>query len=269
MANKELKNEITSAIKQFSSGSLSDNGINLFSKLGYVTDRQSHMDSCDYQNFAKIYIHDRCNFNADKALTKDWRFVDIMFQLSKEEVLKRTSLFDAQKVDNAEIYSYLFICVELAKEHYNRTELSQITREINKLFPMPVMVLFKYGNVITLSVINRRIHKRESNKDVLEKVTLIKDINIISPHRAHIEIFHDLAFDILKNKFNFTNFVELHNAWQKVLDTKELNKKFFSELSAWYFWALDKVEFPKDAGDKKEVRNATSLIRLLTRLIFV
>ncbi len=55
MELNSLKNEISSAIKQFSSGSLSDNGINLFSKLGYVTDIQSHMDSCDYQTFAENY----------------------------------------------------------------------------------------------------------------------------------------------------------------------------------------------------------------------
>jgi len=32
---------------------------------------------------------------------------------------------------------------------------------------------------------------------------------------------------------------------------------------------MDNVEFPDDAGKDKEVRNATSVIRLITRLIFV
>ena len=41
---------------------------------------------------------------------------------------------------------------------------------------------------------------RDESKDVLEKVTLIKDINILIPHRAHIEILFDLSFDELKDK---------------------------------------------------------------------
>lgn len=45
-------------------------------------------------------------------------------------------------------------------------------------FPMPVMILFKHGSLLTLSVINRRLHKWDESKDVLEKVTLIKDIRI-------------------------------------------------------------------------------------------
>jgi adenine-specific DNA-methyltransferase len=70
-------------------------------------------------------------------------------------------------------------------------------------------------------------------------------------------------------QFGFTNFVELHRAWQKALDSSELNKKFFKELSNWYFWALKNVTFPEDAGTDEEVRNATSIIRLITRLIFI
>ncbi|KXK30064.1 MAG: hypothetical protein UZ01_01537 [Candidatus Brocadia sinica] len=176
------------------------------------------------------------------------------------------------------------MAIELKNKHYDRGRLSQITREVNKLFPMPVMILFKHGNTLTLSVINRRLHKRDKSKDVLEKVTLIKDIRISTAgggvrrtgvenepvtHRAHIEILFDLSFDGLKNKHGFTNFVELHNTWQKTLDTSELNKRFFRELANWYFWAMGNVEFPGDLEKKKDIRNATNLIRLITRLIFI
>jgi len=44
------------------------------------------------------------------------------------------------------------------------------------------MVLFKHADSITLSVINRRLHKTNAQKDVLEKITLIKDIAIENPH---------------------------------------------------------------------------------------
>ena len=131
------------------------------------------------------------------------------------------------------------------------------------------MLLFKYGERLTLSVVKRRLHKRDESKDVLEKVTLIKDIDITTPHRAHIEILFDIHFDQLQRKHAVTNFVELHNAWQKTLDSSELNKKFYQELANWYFWAMPRVEFPEDAEENRDIRNATSLIRLLTRVIFV
>jgi hypothetical protein len=55
-----------------------------------------------------------------------------------------------------------------------------------------------------------------------------------------------LAFENLKP--TPTNFVELHNAWQTVLDTKTLNKQFYKELSQWYFWAMKEVYFPNTEG---------------------
>ena len=63
--------------------------------------------------------------------------------------------------------------------------------------------------------------------------------------------------------------MELHRAWQKTLDSSELNKRFFQEVANWYFWAMQNVTFPPDVHPDSEVRNATSVIRLITRLIFV
>ena len=129
----------------------------------------------------------------DKALFSKWKNVDFIFQITGEEIKAGGSgqisfQFDPnQKIDNKVIESYLFIAIKLRKGHYIRTDLSTITREINKLFPMPVLILFHHGDTLTLSVINRRLHKRDKSKDVLEKVTLIKDIRFDDPHRAHQE----------------------------------------------------------------------------------
>ncbi len=104
---------------------------------------------------------------------------------------------------------------------------------------------------------------------MLEKVTLIKDIDYNNPHRAHQEILFDLSLSQLYKNHKFTNFVELHRAWQKTLDSTELNKQFFQEVSDWYFWAREKVRFPEDAPKDEEGLDSASLIRLITRLIFV
>ncbi len=267
--SQDIKQKIADALQVFSKGNLFDHGIRLFTTLGYVTERQAPLYKKTKEEFREAFISSDKRFDEAKAKLADWKYVDLLFQLTKEEVLKQTSLFDTKKVQNTIIEAYLFFTIELTKTHYSRTELSLITREVNNLFPMPAMILFRHGKTLTLSVINRRLHKRDDAKDVLEKVTLIKDINIESTHRAHVEILFDLSFDQLKSKFQFTNFVELHNAWQKTLDTKELNKRFFSELANWYFWALGCIEFPNDRGVPEIDNMRVSLIRLVTRLIFV
>ncbi len=268
MTKEETKVKIQEALQAFAEGNLTENALALFDTLGYVTDRQAPLDNPAYEGFKEAFIIDR-KFDETKAKVSEWQYVDLLFQLSSEEITRQNSLFNTNRVDDKIIESYLFVVVRLSENQYSRTELSGITREINRLFPMPVMVLFKYDDNLTLSVIDRRLHKKDESKDVLEKVTQIKDIHIDNPHRAHIEILYDLSYSSLYNAKKFTNFVELHKAWQDTLDTKELNKRFFNELANWYFWAISVVEFPDDELKDKEVRNATNVIRLITRLMFV
>ncbi len=168
-----------------------------------------------------------------------------------------------------EIQSYLFLAIELRRDRYSRTELAQITRAVNRVFDMPALLIFKHGSTLTFSIINRRLHKRDQSRDVLEKVTLIKDVVIAQPHRAHIEILHDLSFGQLQARRGCQTFTELHAAWAKTLDIQELNRTFYRELANWYFWAVKHVQFPQDGGADANKRHPVAVIRLLTRLIFV
>ena len=280
MTDLDLKRNIQESIKNFVNGLVSDTALALFTTLGYKTTRQNRFTKKDYKNFKETFLEGVTRFNDEKAFVKDWKEVDFLFQITKSEITGQEGLFDTKKIDRIDIQSYLFFSIELSETEYTRTALSQISREVNKAFPMPVMILFKYGSKITLSVINRRLNENNPNKDVLEKVTLIKDINVEAPHRAHVEILFDLSFDELLRVHKFNNFVELHSAWQKTLDSKELNKKFYKEISNWYFWAMQEVYFPgatlqsdKSSLFKKEENenehNAKNLIRLLTRVLFI
>ncbi len=268
--SNQTKQQIQQAIQQFSQGSLRQNSLRLLAALGYESERRIEMENTPA---AFLETFDQAGaFRRDKALFADWQSVDVLCQITDAEIRQANQmiLLDSagQVVDNAIIESYLFIAIELQGAGYTRTQLAQITREVNKLFAMPAMLIFRRGETLTLSIINRRLHKKDRQKDVLEKVTLIKDIRIANPHRAHVEILFDLSLDELYRVHPFSNFVELHQAWQKTLDSAELNKKFFKEIADWYFWAVNEVTFPPDAGPA-ETRNATSVIRLITRLIFV
>jgi hypothetical protein len=159
-----------------------------------------------------------------------------------------SSFYSTARVNGmARRWSHFFFAIALSKPTYTRTELSGITRAVNRPSPMPAMLLFRHGDTLTLAVINRRLHKRDESKDVLEKITLIKDIRFANPHRAHIEILHDLSFDALLENHPFTNFVTLHQAWQKTLDIQALNKRFFIEVRNWFYWARLHARFPEEA----------------------
>jgi adenine-specific DNA-methyltransferase len=56
---------------------------------------------------------------------------------------------------------------------------------------------------------------------------------------------------------------------QNRFSVETLTQLFYKELSDWYFWAMDQVEFPDDEDQDRKSRNAKSLIRLITRIIFI
>jgi hypothetical protein len=270
MNTHQIKNSIATALKNFSRGAIKDkdNAIAFFNALGY--DSQKRIDGDTPTEFlAMLDENAGSKFNQTHALFNEWQTVSLLFQLTDDEMSANGDLFkSSKKIDNAIIASYLFFAITLQDKNYTRTALSKITREINKSFSMPVLVLFKHGETLTLALINRRLHKRDESKDVLEKVTLIKDIDFNQPHRAHIEILHDFSLEELRARQKIDSFIALHQAWAKVLDTSELNKRFFKEIADWYFWAVQSVTFPQEAGDDA-TRNPINVIRLITRLIFV
>ena len=211
--------------------------------------------------------------NRQKALLHEWHTADFLFQLTADEITQHTQetivFHEDEGVDDTIYYSYLFLAIKLKGGVYSRTALASIAREINKCYAMPALLIFQHGHALTFAIINRRPSQRDGDRDVLEKVTLIKDIDVVNPHRAHLDILAELSLDALYQQHGFTNFLELHQAWQQTLDTSELNRRFFKEIADWYFWAIDSVAFPADTGGDETVRNATCVIRLITRLIFV
>ena len=87
-------------------------------------------------------------------------------------------------------------------------------------------------------------------------------------------------------KKGINSFEGLYQYWQEVFSVNLLNKKFYSELSNWYFWAVKHVTFPSEptihsvfaetgSNDNKKLEavkqefKAKNVIRLLTRLLFV
>lgn len=282
--NMNSKQNIISALLAFESKPLPEAGVELFTVLGYDTNLRASLEQQSYKDFESLYINNSPNgsrFNKEKALVDDWNSVNILFQLTDESFNGMPSLFDSS-VDPNVFKSYLCLSLELNNSVYSKTQIANITREVNKIFAMPIIMIIKYGINVTIAIINRRVNKRDNDRDVLEKVTLIKDIAYEKPHRAHVEILFDLSLPQLRagQKYEINNFTSLHKAWSEVLDIQALNKRFYTELSNWYFWAIKTVVYPGyemeaeqnslfTKADKVREHNAKNLIRLLTRLLFV
>ncbi len=271
MNDAQHKAALTNALNRFTDGALAENARNLLNILGYQSERTLALESNTADAFIAAYdLHGQ--LNSGRALTAEWTSIDLLFQLTGEDLTPtdttRWSFNPSQtQVDNTIIESYLFFAIRLEGSGYNRTQLSQITREINKLFSIPAMLFFQHGDTLTLSIINRRLHASDPARDVLEKVTLIKDIDCNDTHRAHIDILFDLALEPLNQTHGVRNFVELHRAWEKTLDTEALNKQFYRELFAWFEWAVAEGEFP--TNEKRTLKSEEHVIRLITRLLFV
>lgn len=268
----DLRDSIQSALASFAEKSLRAAATGLLGTLGYESHRKLDLPGSKPQAFLDLIAAQsaQTRFDEAKALFQEWKSADILFQLTDDELSRHTSLFKETNVKTSLLQSYLFFAIELKGKDYARGKLTGIARQINRVFPMPVMVMLKHGDLLSIAVINRRQNKVHTDKDVLEKVTLIRDISLVSPHRGHLDILASFAVQNLVHpqKKPIQDFDTLHAAWEQIFNIELLNERFYKELSNWYFWALPQVEFPADLEPDEEKRRATGLIRLLTRLIF-
>jgi len=107
------------------------------------------------------------------------------------------------------------------------------------------------------------------------RFSLIYDIPLSTGKRDWSN-FRRYTYFVSKDQTNKTfikQFTEADfSSLDKIIDAfsvEKVTKQFYQEIANWYFWAMDKVEFPDDEEKEREKRNAKSLIRLITRIIFI
>ena len=260
---------MNTALANFQTLPLKDAAKQLLAELGYRSEKFLADADSSPTSFLDLFGAGN-GFDATKALVPEWKSADLLFQLTDQELSREGTLFPDSSVKTGLLQSYVFVAIDLKGSDYARGKFSAITRQINRLFPMPVMVLFRHHAHLTIAVINRRANKLDESKDVLGKVTLISGIDLGQPHRGHLDILSSLALPNLVHpqKKPIADFDSLHAAWEQIFNVELLNERFYRELANWYFWALPQVDFPADVESDDEKRRATGLIRLLTRLIF-
>ena len=203
-----------------------------------------------------------------------WRAVHFLFQLTGDELPALSRGGDpatGETFQRGAIDSFVFLAIDLDDGGWSRRQIVAIVRALNRGFAMPAIVLFRHGEQATLTVIDRRANRRDASRDVVGgRISLIKDIDLAKPHRAHVEILADLSLAVLARRKAPSDFRALYDLWLETLSAAELNKRFYEELADWFAWASTRapLAFPMGQGNGEGAKEI-ALIRLLTRLMFV
>ena len=265
--------DIATALTAFTPATLRASSLTLLAALGYRSDRTLPIpgapDPAAFRSLAEAASGK--TLHAEKARFANWTRAELLFQLTDTEVRSDQTLLPDAALAPGLLQSSLFFAIELRGAGYSRTALADVTRQINRLFPMPVVVLFSYADRLSLAVVHRRQHRRDPSRDVLGRVSLIRDIETRHPHRAHLDILHALSLpkriawlDAHKQPRSFDGLLA---ALLAALDTEALNKRFYTALFAWFTRAVTEATFPTKQA--RTLAPEEHVIRLITRLLFV
>ena len=238
--------------------------------LGYQSERTQEL-SGSVDEFISEFPAPNENTRTEEEFREQTQSVKLIFQVTSDEIAassQPTIAFDAASFDRGHQQSFIFFAVELKKATCTRGQYALFTREINKRLNQPSVVLFRTtSNLLTLAFVHRREHKLDRKRDVLGKVSLIREIAPKNPHRAHLDILAELSLAECARWMDLhskpRNFDGLLAAWLDKLDTEELNRRFYGELFDWFKRAAEDAKFPSTVPAEQQV------IRLITRILFV
>lgn len=222
-----LRARLDGVLKSTATGDLRASALDLLATLGYASNK-----TLDWPTQPKAFATEVetllggiQRLNTEAACLADWSSVSFLFQLTNDELptlaAGQMSFFSNTGVQPYQIESFIFLAVDLKPGNWSRTRLARITRELNRLFPMPVIVLYRHPGhdqemMLSLAVINRRAHKRDSSRDVMDgKISIIKDIDLRNPHAAHLRILESMALSLVSTKYVPSSFAQLYEAWME------------------------------------------------------
>ena len=235
MTDKEIKKrEIESALAAISAGDFLETSKELLTVLGYRSERTVKL-SGSTDDVIETFPAENRNTKTEQEFRDNAESVELVSQVTSSEIAdSQPNLFVSKPFDEGLIKSFVFFTVELKNRDYPRSKYAQFTREINKRLPLATVVLFRVKKRLTIAFVGRQPNQRDPSKDVLQKVTLIKDVCLNNPHRAHLDILSELSLTECAKWMAANNqpknFDGLLAAWLARLDTEELNKQFYREL---------------------------------------
>ena len=275
-ATDTTRDRILDVLRGFIDGDLLDAATDLLAELDYESDLTLEL-SGEVDEFIDQLPAINPGTQTEMRFREQVDSIKIIHQMTDNEIGSSASmqgiLMDNDGTfDKGHNRSFIFIAVQLKGDVYSRGQYAEFTRETNKRFASPCVVVFKTSaNLVTLAFVNRREHKRDKERDVLGNVSLIRQIEAADPHRAHLDILRELSLTNMVKWIRANdkprNFDGLLAAWLAKLDTQELNKSFYRELFDWFERTVDESRFPQNQA--VTIPSEEHVIRLITRLLFV
>ena len=97
------------------------------------------------QDFIQRFPARNKNTETEQEFLNSVESVKLVFQVTSEEIAptNQPTLFESPAFDAGYVRSFLFFAIELTDKDYPRGTYAQFTREVNKRFMMPIVVLFR------------------------------------------------------------------------------------------------------------------------------
>lgn len=237
--------------------------LDFFAKYGYTSplafdQSLTYAEARDQLNLISTDVSER-------ALGDDQIRVHLLFQFTADQLKTQNALFAARP--DRDLYdAFVFLALDLRDGSYSRSDLAALARQFNQPFASPVIVLFRHGDTLSLASVARRQNKTDADKHVLQKVSLLKEIRLENPHRAHLDILGELE----NAKASAHNWAEFLASWNRVLDISELNRKFYADYKLVFEAVEQQVRgIEADTADAKARRVRDWTQRLFNRLLFL
>ena len=269
---REELRQVQTALREIPDGDFAATATRLIDLLGYQSDRIPPDQTGHATDFIRQFRAENPGTKTENEFLEHDPMVQVLSQVTDTEIdlSSQQQLLRIDGYDPANIRSFVFAAVDLKGDTYPRGKYAQFAREANKRLSQPTVVLFRTtGGKLTFAFMKRRPDKRDNKRDVLGKVSLIREIDTQSPHPAHVRIVAELALDNrlawMKSRNKHPNFEGLLEAWLDTLDIEALNRQFYKELFAWFEHAVAEARFPTTENPSKKEH----VIRLITRLLFI
>lgn len=200
MTSIEITQQIKSDLATMRNSPFLHASRSLLETLGYESELMLDLPSNPSEFINRISSRDDASRSRVEFLSAA-KSMQIIFQVTDAEIAgNKHARLPKQRVDfdKGNAKSFMFVAVELNGKTYPRTKYIRFTREVNKPFPMPVVVLFKTAsNLLTVAFVRRRRNKIQTNRDVIENSSFVKEVNMAYPNVADLNQLSQLSLSSL------------------------------------------------------------------------
>ncbi|RDU62678.1 DNA methyltransferase [Helicobacter sp. MIT 14-3879] len=166
---------------------------------------------------------------------------------------------ELQQAKNTEHKNLAFSLIPTQTHH--KSELIRAIRAINKKIKSYNILFFISKDSLSIAFATRRYDKNSKvEKDVIDKITLIKDILLSTPSKAHLKNLESIPKITHK---------EIDKYYSEILDKlsiSALTDAFYKEIREHFIKFKDSIKLP---NDRDENTKRAFVLRLISRILFV